>query len=204
MKTLSHERTYGREELIRTLLRAGQFAHLSEATLHSRLTQAVTYSGEIVFARWWGVPPVGGPNGTFNASFACWLALATGSRALCCLCGKTDSPPAAGCAQLARAACPTWLQISGPPRMEVYPFCRKCDSTLDRLSEPFKRTEEWTPHQGGTDPRLRWSFREERDIDLVLSLLLVNPSFRGRVEKHADTFARLRFDPRREPERQAA
>lgn len=194
MARLSHKRQYGRAAMLRALAGAGQFAHLSEATIAEKLAIAVSYSGQNAFARYWGVPPVKGDGGTYRASAAIWLAIATSAGALCCLCGKTDYPPISGCPQLARLVCPTWLEVSGAPRLETYPFCRDCGRAIDRISEPLRLT----PHpRSETDPRHRWCFRDESGPSLVLSLLLANPSFRRRVERHAETFGRLRFDPRR-------
>jgi 5-methylcytosine-specific restriction protein A len=185
MRTLSHEGSYGRDELVDALLRAGQFAHMSEGDISGRLNMVAAYGGADAFARFWKVPAPGGPV-RFSASVVCWIAVASPSHVFCCLCGMIDTPPINQSPQLARALCPTWLSVTGPPRMEAYPFCRKCNYTLQRLCEPFsKELRRFT---------FRWSFDGDRDVDVVLALLLANPSFRRRGSMSAP---KIQFGTRR-------
>ena len=207
MKTLAHNRLYSREAVLRAMTAAGQFAHLSPEQIEAEV--AILYDerrpwheqGPLVrdtIER--AVPRVlmmAHRDGfmarqCYDGEVINWVALRSGVT--CCLCLDVDMPDGRFEWVLPNGfladVCPTFLAISGVHEIKAaQPACRACRRSLAGY---FWRT---------------YGIRGPRGDDAwsaALAWLLLNPNFRERVVMHADNIDRLRFDPRRQPERRAA
>lgn len=207
MKTLVHDRLYSREAVLRAMGAAGQFAHLSPEQIEAEV--AILYDER---RPWHELGPVvrdtieravprvlmlAHRDGfmareCFDGEVVNWVALRLGVT--CSLCLDIDMPDGRSEWELPNgflaAVCPSFLMVGGFREVKAaQPACRACRRSLSGYF--------WRSHglrvPSGDDA---W--------DSALAWLLINPGFRERVVRHAENVTRLRFDPRRVPERRAA
>lgn len=213
MDGLDHTKLHTRAEMVRVLMRAGQFAHLSEADFvrsldslwdisvrmawlsegethyhHSTWAERAVSIG-LVKAAETGLMK----RGYFDARAVDWIART--EPTLCCLClnigetfkGVYDIP-----LEFTAYVCPTFETYAAPYYVRR-PFCGPCSWAI----ASGVRVEE-----GTTSDLRRRTFRSRLDHsedvwNSVLARLTQNAKFRDRVMTNADNATALRFDPRR-------
>lgn len=209
MPTLSNERLYERDEMLGILMRAGQFAHLSaddlgrslgrlwnigerlawrdsRHNLHAPAERAVSIA--LVKAAQTGLIA---PR-YFDAQTVDWVART--EPQLCCLCFTISAPtggsPYDTSLDFICYAMPTFARLDAPYYVRR-PLCNKCAWGV--AGRVWREEGQEVSVADGPD---HWG--------AILAHLMCVKSFKERVRASAPNMKRLRFDPRREPQRIAA
>lgn len=199
--------------MVRVLLLAGQFAHLTEADFHRSLDdlwdvdqrmdwlsgghgatayQASTWAERAVSISLVKAAETGLiPRDYFDAQTVDWVART--EPTMCCLCLALSGEAFGGIYSIplnfVSYVCPTFLRIDAPYFVRR-PFCGKCSWAVSHWVG-------WASDQEDVS-------RDELSWDAALAHLLTLPAFRQRVRDHAENIHRLRFDPRRAQPQQVA
>ncbi len=219
MSLPSNKTLHTRAEMVRVLLRAGQFAHLTEADFNRSLTSlwniddrlAWIDEGSTAYHRaTWAERAVSiglvkaAETGLmvpdyFDVQAVDWVART--EPTLCCLCLEI-SDPFKGCYDIplafAKFVCPAFEVVAAPYYVRR-PFCGACS---------------WMIGSGvRTDADLRFNSAVSLNDRLppgddlwtsILARMINNRKFRDRVHERRANVRKLRFDPRRAPELVAA
>lgn len=198
--------------MVRVLMRAGQFAHLDQATIEAKLDEL--WNPNLRFAKHEGRYSNDGEEEAvpwvlvkakayiseplYDANTINFIGSAEGVT--CCLCLNIEKVPGYAVhhwvpSDFIHHVCPTFLRHAGPRNewnkrewgQYGQPLCSHCRRAISNKL--------WREY-GMNDPKV------PRDAwNGVLAHLAANPVFRKRVLLHANNLARLRFDPRVVPTR---
>lgn len=206
MQPLEIERLYERGEILRALLRAGQFAHLSEGEIGASLDELWDTKRRVAWVN--NDPDVAkyaeravtlglvkaASTGIiqpryFDAQVIDWISFT--QPMLCVLCLST-AKVYRGISDIhlgfVSYLCPTFLELKGVPQFVRRPFCGPCSWAI---AGRLKAVGKWHRDHASADDEMLWA--------AILAQLVGYREVRERIRENAPNVARLRFDPRREP-----